>query len=40
MRWGGTNIYKKPRISWGGANEERLKLFRKARVKVYPAGGC
>ena len=39
MRWGGTNIYKKPRISWG-ANEERLKLFRKARVKVYPAGGC
>ena len=28
MSWGGSNIYKKPRISCGWANEERLKLLR------------
>ena len=32
MSWGGSNAYKKSRISWGWANEERLKLLRRARM--------
>ncbi len=29
MSWGGPDAHKKPRISWGGANEERLKSRKK-----------
>ena len=34
MSWGGPDAHKKPRISWGGANEERLK----SRKKETPGG--
>ena len=32
MSWGGVISYNKPRISWGWANEERLKRLRRARA--------
>ncbi len=36
MSWGGPNAYKKPRISWGGANEERLKSSKSTRTCMEP----